>query len=68
MFLIGLLPTLSLCHGCLLKAKVYFVTGLIPQSVFCKMVYSKKTGADIFTSAIIECTNGATILGKVLLL
>ncbi|CAK9059058.1 unnamed protein product [Durusdinium trenchii] len=48
-------------QSCHTLAWVYFVTGLIPQSVFCKMVYSKKTGADIFTSAIIECTNGATI-------
>ena len=45
------------------KTEVYRVTGLEPESVFCKMTCSKKTGADIFTSALIQCTNGATSLG-----
>ena len=37
------------------------VSGLKPKTVYCKMVFSKSTKADLFTSAIIECTNGATI-------
>ena len=40
------------------------VTGLRPKSVFCKMVCSAQTGADIFTSAIIDCTNGASPLSQ----
>ena len=39
------------------------VTGLEPESVFCKMTYSKITGADVFTAALIQCANGATSLG-----
>ena len=46
------------CHN---LAWVYMVTALRPQSVYCKMVRSTETGADIFTSAIIECRNGAII-------
>eukprot|EP00435_Cladocopium_sp_Y103_P062413 s1194_g24.t1 len=46
------------CHT---LAWVYMVTGLRPKTVFCKMVCSAQTGADIFTSAIIDCTNGASI-------
>eukprot|EP00933_Yihiella_yeosuensis_P058784 TRINITY_DN5949_c2_g1_i1.p1 TRINITY_DN5949_c2_g1~~TRINITY_DN5949_c2_g1_i1.p1 ORF type:complete len:371 (+),score=73.18 TRINITY_DN5949_c2_g1_i1:41-1153(+) len=42
-------------------AWVYLVTGLTPKSVFCQMVYSDKTGADLFDTAVIKCTNGATI-------
>jgi len=41
---------------------VYFVTELAPKTVFCQMVYSKITGADIFDAATIQCTNGATIV------
>lgn len=37
------------------------VTGLFPKTVYCKMLFSKSTGADLFSSAIIECSNGATI-------
>eukprot|EP00439_Symbiodinium_sp_Y106_P082745 s694_g22.t1 len=48
-------------QSCHTLAWVYRVTGLEPESVFCKMTCSKKTGADIFTSALIQCTNGATI-------
>ncbi|CAJ1428823.1 unnamed protein product, partial [Effrenium voratum] len=48
-------------QSCHTLAWVYWVAGLSPESVFCKMVRSKSTGADIFTSAIIQCTNGATI-------
>ncbi|CAJ1449133.1 unnamed protein product, partial [Effrenium voratum] len=47
-------------QSCHTLAWVYWVAGLSPESVFCKMVRSKSTGADIFTSAIIQCTNGAT--------
>lgn len=42
-------------------AWVYLVTGLTPKSVFCHMSYSEKSGADIYDSATIRCTNGATI-------
>jgi len=42
-------------------AWIYMVTGLTPKSVFCHMVYSDKTGADVYDSATIRCTNGATI-------
>jgi len=43
-------------------AWVYMVAELVPKSVYCEMVYSEKTGADLYDSAIIRCTNGATIL------
>mmetsp|Transcript_134447 Transcript_134447/g.287640 ORF Transcript_134447/g.287640 Transcript_134447/m.287640 type:complete len:381 (-) Transcript_134447:339-1481(-) len=42
-------------------AWVYMVTGLIPKEVFCCMGYSEKTGADLYDSATVRCTNGATI-------
>lgn len=42
-------------------AWVYLVTGLTPKDVFCHMSYSDKTGADVYDSATIRCTNGATI-------
>lgn len=42
-------------------AWVYLVTGLTPQRVSCSMGYSEKTGADLYDSAIVCCTNGATI-------
>ncbi|CAE8636582.1 unnamed protein product [Polarella glacialis] len=42
-------------------AWVFMVTGLCPASVFCRMVYSKKSGADLYDSASIGCTNGASI-------
>eukprot|EP00931_Biecheleriopsis_adriatica_P038840 TRINITY_DN22213_c0_g1_i1.p1 TRINITY_DN22213_c0_g1~~TRINITY_DN22213_c0_g1_i1.p1 ORF type:complete len:389 (-),score=54.60 TRINITY_DN22213_c0_g1_i1:49-1215(-) len=42
-------------------AWVYLVTGLTPKSVFCHMSYSDKSGADVYDSATIRCTNGATI-------
>ncbi|CAE7301359.1 unnamed protein product, partial [Symbiodinium pilosum] len=48
-------------QSCHTLAWVYMVTGLVPESVFCKMKCCKVTGADIFTSALIQCTNGATI-------
>eukprot|EP00440_Ansanella_granifera_P032735 gb/GFBE01035515.1/.p1 GENE.gb/GFBE01035515.1/~~gb/GFBE01035515.1/.p1 ORF type:complete len:162 (+),score=46.65 gb/GFBE01035515.1/:1-486(+) len=40
------------------------VTGLTPKTVFCHMVNSKATGADIFDSAIIRCECGATICAQ----
>lgn len=49
-------------HSQSARTKVYMVTGLKPKSVFCKMVCSTQTGADIFTSAIIDCKNGASPL------
>jgi len=42
-------------------AWIYLVTGLTPKSVFCHMSYSEKTGADVYNSATIRCTCGATI-------
>ncbi len=48
-------------QSCHTLAWVYMVTALRPESVYCKMVCSTETGADIFTSAIIECRNGAII-------
>merc|ERR1711862_440343 len=42
-------------------AWIYMVTDLTPVSVCCQMGYSEKTGADIFDSAIVCCSNGATI-------
>lgn len=42
-------------------AWVYQVTGLRPKTVHCSMVHSVRTTADIHSSAIIECENGATI-------
>jgi len=42
-------------------AWVYYVSGLTPQSVFACMGHSDITGADLFDSGIIRCTNGATI-------
>ncbi|CAE6967744.1 pht4 [Symbiodinium natans] len=48
-------------QSCHTLAWVYMVTGLEPESVFCKMTYSKITGADVFTAALIQCANGATI-------
>merc|ERR1712032_33406 len=42
-------------------AWIYLVTGLTPKSVFCHMGYSEKTGADIYDSATVRCTSGATI-------
>lgn len=43
-------------------AWVFMVTGLVPKSVYCEMVHSEKTGADLYDSGIVRCTNGATIL------
>jgi hypothetical protein len=37
------------------------VTGLTPAKVYCAMNFSDNTGADIYNSAVITCTNGATI-------
>jgi len=42
-------------------AWIYLVTGLTPKSVFCHMNYSETTGADVYDSATIRCTSGATI-------
>jgi len=42
-------------------AWVFMVTGLAPESVFCNMVFSKLTGADLFSSASIRCACGACI-------
>ncbi|CAE8669381.1 unnamed protein product [Polarella glacialis] len=42
-------------------AWVYMVTGLTPEGLTCHMGYSAVTGADIFDSAVVRCTNGATI-------
>lgn len=42
-------------------AWVFLVTGLTPKSVFCHMGYSEKSGADMYNSATIRCTSGATI-------
>lgn len=42
-------------------AWVFMVTDLAPKSVYCQMVYSEKTGADLFCSGVVRCTNGATI-------
>lgn len=42
-------------------AWVFMVTGLTPESVFCHMFYSAITGADLFSSASIRCSNGACI-------
>lgn len=42
-------------------AWIYLVTGLTPKNVFCHMCYSEKTGADVYDSATILCTSGATI-------
>eukprot|EP00931_Biecheleriopsis_adriatica_P113830 TRINITY_DN8905_c0_g2_i1.p1 TRINITY_DN8905_c0_g2~~TRINITY_DN8905_c0_g2_i1.p1 ORF type:complete len:392 (-),score=80.09 TRINITY_DN8905_c0_g2_i1:322-1446(-) len=42
-------------------AWVYLVTDLTPETVICQMNYSDKTGADVFDSAIVRCTNGATM-------
>lgn len=42
-------------------AWAYLVTGLSPKSVMCQMVYSDKSGADLWDSAIVRCTNGATM-------
>ena len=44
-----------------LLAFVYRVTQLEPRSVTCTMVGSPVTGADLHNSAVITCTNGATI-------
>jgi hypothetical protein len=44
-----------------LLAFIYRVTQLEPRSVTCTMVASPVTGADIHNSAVITCTNGATI-------
>jgi predicted dehydrogenase len=42
-------------------AWVYQVTGLTPKSVFANMHFSKRSGADLYDSATILCTNGATV-------
>lgn len=42
-------------------AWVYMVTGLSPVRVFCDMNYSKSTGADLYDSASIRCSNGALV-------
>lgn len=42
-------------------AWIYFVTGLSPSSVSCHMTHSKRSGADVFVSATVRCTSGATI-------
>lgn len=42
-------------------AWVFLVTGLTPKSVFCHMGYSETSGADMYNSATIRCTSGATI-------
>ncbi|CAJ1419317.1 unnamed protein product, partial [Effrenium voratum] len=42
-------------------AWLLFVAGLEPKSVFCSMMHSEKTGADIFNSAIIHCTKGEVL-------
>lgn len=44
-----------------LLAFVFRVTGLEPTTVACTMVASPITGADIYDSAVVTCTNGATI-------
>ena len=40
---------------------VFQVTGLIPKSVFAHMHFSKRSGADLYDSATILCSNGATV-------
>lgn len=40
-------------------AWLFFVTELEPESVFCSMSYSEKTGADLSDMAIIRCAGGA---------
>jgi len=42
-------------------AWVYMVTALCPTTVYCTMSYSKTSGADLYDSAVVRCTNGATI-------
>jgi len=42
-------------------AWVYYVTGLVPQSVYADMSHSEATGADLYDAAIVRCTNGALI-------
>eukprot|EP00746_Dinoflagellata_sp_MGD_P040119 gnl/MRDRNA2_/MRDRNA2_19681_c0_seq1.p1 gnl/MRDRNA2_/MRDRNA2_19681_c0~~gnl/MRDRNA2_/MRDRNA2_19681_c0_seq1.p1 ORF type:complete len:340 (+),score=69.06 gnl/MRDRNA2_/MRDRNA2_19681_c0_seq1:57-1076(+) len=42
-------------------AWVYMVTGLSPVSVFCHMGFSTQSGADLYDSASVKCSNGGTI-------
>lgn len=42
-------------------AWVIRVTDLVPATVYAEMSYSERTGADLYDSAIVRCTNGATI-------
>ncbi|CAE7357833.1 xacA [Symbiodinium sp. CCMP2592] len=42
-------------------AWLYYVTELEPTRVYCNMVKSEKTGADIFDTAVIQCLGGAVL-------
>lgn len=45
-----------------LLAWVFRVTGLEPLRVTCVMGHSAVTGADLYNSATVTCTNGATVI------
>ena len=48
-------------QGSHILAWIFYVSGLIPKSVYCQMHHSSTTGADIYDTAVITCENGATI-------
>ena len=42
-------------------AWILLVTGVVPESAFCFMTPSSKSGADIYNAGTIRCTNGCVI-------